>query len=436
MTTGQRYLVLGAIALAARFALIVPMVLYHDDSGLRGIHGDTPEYVWPAVSLVRLGMFRERPDPSAPPMHFRTPGYPLFLAAHYSVFGLHLAPPLITQGALGAIGVLAIYTVVRRWLEDEQRAFAVGVLACVAPCSVVASAMVLSDHLSYVTFAVGLLAFTEGIRRQRWWLLALAGGTWGFSCLAHPRLLLFPPAMVLLGWLTARHLGRRLPRWGLAAAVALFCVFPVGWSLRNYRQLGLFHVAVTGNYNLKYHLAVDVATGSDWRESKKLRAEWRAEDDKLLAQGWTIPELDRKRLRDAVAIFRSRPFDTAWAYVRNALYYLATTALDTDVLFPLEGQLQEVRWRILMWSGRVGALIGLIGAAALWRRDRALCMTLLVLLGYFAAVAGIGSRQTGRMVLQAEPAYLVFFASGCGALWRAARWATRRGRRARAAGGD
>ena len=412
MGGARRCLCLLVVALAARSAVLVATVAGRTEEQIRCMFGDTPTYVWPAVSLLELGTFRERPCPAAPPMHVRPPGYPLFLAAHYALFGFRQFPVLITQVALGAATALVVYALARQWLFDERLALLVGALASLAPGSVAAVSLVLSDLLGYVLFALGLLAFTWGIRRQRRAPLPLAAALWGASCLVHPRLLLWPAASLVLGALLARRFRCRVPWAGLLAAAAVSCVFPLGWAIRNYRQVGVFHVSTTGSYNLKYHLAADLLCWSDWRKAKPLRDKWRAEDGALREQGWSIAQISRKRFRDGWAIVCANPCLAIRAYLYSALQYLVAPGPRSMWFLPFQ---PRQRYRVRrVWCGvvRVGAVIGLLGLIALWRLDRWLALSLVVVLGYFIGIAAVGSRQSGRMVLHAEPAYLMLLAAG------------------------
>ena len=414
MTIPQRYLLLFALALAARFALIGTVLGTHTDGELRTLFADTRSYTGPAASLLHLGSLREAPVATALPMHVRTPGYPLFLAAHYAVFGLSQAPVLITQGLLGAAVALVVYTLARRWLAHERLALLVGVAASVAPASVAASGMSVSDLVSYALFASGLLAFAEGIARQRTWPVVGAGALWGASCLVHPRLLLFPVAALVLGWLLARRVGRRVPWAALVASVAAFALFPLGWAARNAHQLGFLNVSVTGNYNLKHHLAVDMCTRSDWRQSKPLRAQWLAAERAQMAAGVSVAEMNRQRFRDAWQVIAAQPLLAVRTYVYSALQYLCSTGTDMVTLLPLRPwpRARRVFQMSMAWMARVGVLVAVPGVVCLWRTDRWLAAALLVMAGYFVGIAAIGSRQSGRMIVQAEPAYLILFVAG------------------------
>lgn len=428
MALTKRTLWLFALALGARALLLTITFVQRDEAGLRQIAADAPTYIAPARSLLRLGSFREYGDAASPPMHSRTPGYPLFLAAHYAIFGVQHASVLVTQALLGAATALVVYTLARRWLSDEPPAALVGLLACITPAGIVVVGIPIADLVFYALFALGLLAFTEGIRiARRRWMIA-AGLLWGAACLTHPRLLLFLPVITLLGWLLSRHFARRVPWLGLLAATGVFCLFPLAWAARNYRQLGLLSVCTTGSYNLKYHLAVDMQTGSSWDASRKVRARWLRADERLLRHGMSVRDLDRKRLRDAWQIIRGSPLLAARTYVRSSLKYLVAPGSSFPHLLPPWPWPSWVSWLRAAFRivARVEMLIGLVGLAALWRRQRWLTLALVVLVGYFLAVAALGSRQGGRMLLPAEPAYLILFAVGLQTAWHGVRRLFRR----------
>ncbi len=422
-------LLLLALALAVRIGLLSYTVAEDHNGRLRCLSFDSPTYIGPAVGFLRLGSFREHGIAASPPMHSRTPGYPLFLAAHYAVFGVRQMPVLIAQVLLGGAMALVVFELARRWLDSERLARLIGVFACLAPGSVVVSTLLASDLLFYATFLVGLWVFTFGLEKRRRGHLLLAGGIWGSACLVHPRLLLFPPAIVVVGALLARHYKQRVPwRWLLGAA-AVFSLFPLGWAARNWARVGLFKVSTTANYNLKYHLAAD-ALQPVWWDAARLRDRWLREDERLFRKGGTIRDVDAKRGRDAWRIIREHPAAALRAYVTSALRYTLAPGALVPHLLPKWPWPRWVTWfrGFLKWLARAETLVGIVGVVFLWRRSRWLALALLVVFAYFVAIAAVGSRQGGRMVLPAEPAYLVFFAAGLCTLWRAARQVFRFGR--------
>src|SRR5213595_1302307 len=113
----------------------------------------------------------------------RLPGYPLFLAGIYSVFGhinngaVRIAQALIDTATCGLVAVLAFY-----WQPDEKRkratAIAALALAAVCPFTTIYAATILTEvpttFLMMAMFLAATLAFrAESLKRSlAWWILS------------------------------------------------------------------------------------------------------------------------------------------------------------------------------------------------------------------------------------------------------------------------
>src|SRR6185295_1609253 len=90
------------------------LYLVHSNSGVT-TEGDTPTYLGPAHELLEHGRF-DSVTPPGRPEFLRTPGYPLFVAAVYRVFGEHDTAVLLVQVVLSALTVyLAFLLGARIW---------------------------------------------------------------------------------------------------------------------------------------------------------------------------------------------------------------------------------------------------------------------------------------------------------------------------------
>ncbi|HTW94320.1 MAG TPA: glycosyltransferase family 39 protein, partial [Tepidisphaeraceae bacterium] len=151
---------------------------------------------------------------------YRTPGYPLLVAA----CGADLRVIRIVQAILDTSTVLAVYLLARVWLAPGRSTLA-AFLAAVNPFLIFYSGMILTETLFVAMLLWGILILVRG--GKLYWLgTALIA----LSILVRPSALLLP---VLLAWLLKR------PAWrpaiaGLVMTVAV--LFP--WALRNHICLG------------------------------------------------------------------------------------------------------------------------------------------------------------------------------------------------------
>jgi hypothetical protein len=195
MRNGKWIVLLGLFIVAGIFRITVAHRWPNDAPD------DAKAYARIARNLLEQHSYSDAEEPPYEPTLIRLPGYPLFLAAIYKVFGhgnngaVRIAQALIDTATCGLIALLAFY-----WEPDEGRkratAIAAIALAAVCPFTAIYSATVLTEvpttFLAVAMCVAATLAFrktfttkdTEGSKDNRsfkhsllWWLVAgLLGG--------------------------------------------------------------------------------------------------------------------------------------------------------------------------------------------------------------------------------------------------------------------
>ncbi|HYE89088.1 MAG TPA: glycosyltransferase family 39 protein [Vicinamibacterales bacterium] len=174
---------------------------------------------------------------------YRPPGYPIFLAGIYAVFGPHAGAAKIANVLLGSATVYLIYLVGRAWFDDHAARCA-AILTAIFPTQIYFTALLASEVLFTLLFCLSLWLMRpsfpsqpgKGLPGQ----LLGAGVVLGLSALVRPVTLLFP--LLLAGVGTAQlMLGRR--RAGeLAGAVAVIslgvAIAIAPWLIRNQMVFG------------------------------------------------------------------------------------------------------------------------------------------------------------------------------------------------------
>src|SRR5207248_8616815 len=112
--------------------------------------GDSQTYARISLNVLEQHSYSDSEAPPYEPTLIRLPGYPLFLAAVYKVFGhgnngaVRIVQALIDTATCGLIALLAFY-----WEPDEDRkraaAIAALALAAVCPFTAIYSATVLTE---------------------------------------------------------------------------------------------------------------------------------------------------------------------------------------------------------------------------------------------------------------------------------------------------
>lgn len=274
-------IVLAILVVAAGFRISVAHWLPNDGPD------DGRVYAQMARNLLEQHVFSHAPEAPYSPSLIRLPGYPLFLAGVYSIFGhtnngaARIAQALIDTATCGLIALLAYY-----WQPDEKRkrtsAIAALALAAVCPFTTIYAATILTEvwtnFLMMATFVAVTISLrgmftTEDTEEERarkfrralmWWVVA--GLLAGLNVFFRPDSGLFAAAVgltlvIAAIWSVARgrsgpsfreketnperHRPFALPQSKLSRAVVAGAVFSIAfavvlapWTIRNWR---VFH---------------------------------------------------------------------------------------------------------------------------------------------------------------------------------------------------
>ena len=261
----SRRLLLAAILLfcvVGRGAYVLYLV--HDHAVVTTT-GDAPSYLGPARELLEHGRF-DTANPPGQPEFLRTPGYPVFVATVYRVFGETNTAVLLVQVLLSALTVFLVYLLASRmWSES------VGLLAAlftaIEPLQNATTATLLTECLAALLLvalaAVGFEVFTRA--KPRLWLLALFGLVLAAATLLRPVTYYFP--LIVVALLVLRY-ARRREQWPdlvkmTAAFLAPLVVLLGGWQFRNHERVDSWRISGIEAKNLyKFRAAGVIARSS------------------------------------------------------------------------------------------------------------------------------------------------------------------------------
>jgi hypothetical protein len=246
---------------------------------------DGKVYAQIARNVLEQHVYSHATEAPFDPSLIRLPGYPLFLAGIYAVFGhgdntaVRIAQALIGTAGCALIALLAFY-----WEPDEKlkRRSALGALALAAACpfGTIYVATILTETPT-IFFAVAMcltatLAFQASNQRRAvlWWIVT--GIISGLAVLFRPDSGLFAAAIgiTLVGTTLKRSSNGQEPqlktnllfRFSRAAFLGAvfslaFCLVLVPWTIRNYRVFHLFqplapaHAEMPGEFVPRGYLA-------------------------------------------------------------------------------------------------------------------------------------------------------------------------------------
>ena len=280
-----------------------------------------------ALSILRGEgiLFPKVPDPAATGLASRPPGYAMFLASVYAVFGRSFPMVAAVQGVLTSLAVLLIFGFGYR-LFGLAAGVLGGLLAAMSPHVAAASSLILADSIAPIPLLLGFLVALPVVqqrsssRSQILRFLAM-GALLGLGVWLRPNVILLGPfAGVFLFFLLGRN-KRALLLASLVALTSLLVVAPI--TLRNWLVFGEF-VPVSINGGITLWQGVADAGGKEYGArvwDKQVMAEeaerygrpdylgWWAEPDGIAR--------DRDRYRRALEVIKARPFWYAQAMARR-----------------------------------------------------------------------------------------------------------------------
>jgi hypothetical protein len=235
----------------------------------RFLPNDNPEdgraYAQMARNLLEHHVFSGAERPPYDPTLIRLPGYPIFLAGIYSVFGhnnntaVRLVNALIDTASCALVALLACY-----WEPNERRKQSAAILAlalaAVCPFTAIYVALILTE-VPTIFFAITLCLLTTfafraaTFKRSLWWWGA-TGLVAGIAVFFRPDCGLFAGSIgltLVITWLLGRRTAdeggtrlrvvwRRAPGVLVQGAVlsVAFLVVLVPWTVRNWHVFHLF----------------------------------------------------------------------------------------------------------------------------------------------------------------------------------------------------
>ncbi|MBD3286387.1 hypothetical protein GF359_07520 [candidate division WOR-3 bacterium] len=219
------------------------------------------------------------------------PGYPLFIAGVYSIFGNSPYAAAVIQIilSLSLISGIIIWCVKRFNLKTGLLA---GILLLLCLSFAFYSTQLMSDALFLCIFIPGLW-FVLGLFENRQPLIsgATAGVLLGLAALTRPIGLYFPLLLPFL-FLTTRDKGRFLTRLGgYGILVATFLIVISPWFIRNKVTFGHFFFSTVQSFNLSHIHAAPIKASIDGITIYEAKAEF--EEQAFLRYGEPRNEAER-----------------------------------------------------------------------------------------------------------------------------------------------
>lgn len=175
---------------------------------------------------------------------YRVPGYSLFLALVYKIFGNHYFPVMLIQVFLNAAVCVFIFYITKRYFSLKF-SYAISFAVAIYPFTAVFVPTIYAETLCIFLFSLGLFLFEKARASENLLLFSFSGITFGYCLLVRPGTALFP-FFITIAYLFVANL-RKIWKYLL---VFNFCVVLIWapWVVRNYLVTGKFiPLTIEGN---------------------------------------------------------------------------------------------------------------------------------------------------------------------------------------------
>lgn len=321
----------------------------------------------------------------------RTPLFPLFTAAVYTVSGNKPWAVLLMQVLLDTGTCILLFFTCRR-LFDSRVGFIAALLYAVNPFQILQCSIFSSEILFIFVLLWGFHFFIRALEEERGerhkaaaLYFALSGVFTGLSALTRPVsqyiLLIFVGALIFI----CRRRLKTAVKYSLLF-VLMFLAALAPWLLRNYKTHGRFFLSISGPYNLLVLNAAPMVAVERNKHVNRVQEELLAEtDEKIVSEGKDPKTLDivHKALywqRTALTHIKANPFSYFKTYVKGVFYIFVSlgTSEFNEVL-----NLPATKLESNKYTNRFDKLRALISA-----ENISTLVIAILLLGYLFTIYG------------------------------------------------
>lgn len=305
---------LGIVLLLVALCGVMLFFTVHSADPSRIFMPDSASYINPAKALWYTGRLAIRPDRPDIPEITRTPGYPLFLASLFWIFGETYVPVILMQILL-TLGTIAITYHMGVQLWGDRVAFIGAVLLALDASSLFSAQMVLSDtlftFLCCLAVSKGMDVFCEPNRTMVH--LVAFSVLLAFATLVRP--ITYYSIIIVMIILTTIWKLYGHQRWRRICVLLTIVLIPWviligGWQLRNYLLTGSLTFSTIQSRSLLFYRAADVIARRDGIPLEEAQRRLGYQNYRELhpeTRTWTEAQLHRRWKDEGVKIIRDHP---------------------------------------------------------------------------------------------------------------------------------
>lgn len=259
----RAFWILILATLALRLGVLAQTALEHPQNL---VVNDSGSYMHSALALLQHGSFSFGPERLQEPQTVRTPGYPLFIAGIYALFGQSPVALVAAQIILGGFSLGLCFHLARRLWGDGAALLALAIFA-LDPVSFLLSQLVLSESLFTLLFLLLANAGVSLSSGQGRLLPICLGLSLALVAATFVRpisyYLILPLALFVAVRVFLLKNDARLAAVCLMALVLPWLFMIGGWQMRNYAVSGSATFSHIQGINLLRYRAADVVSRRD-----------------------------------------------------------------------------------------------------------------------------------------------------------------------------
>jgi 4-amino-4-deoxy-L-arabinose transferase-like glycosyltransferase len=186
------------------------------------------------------------------PDTYREPGYPIYLAAIYSIFGIKPYIAILFQLILSAISILFTYRIAILLFNNSAVAKLATLLYIFDIHSIFVANELLTDTILTILFLPSIYYFLKGMKNNKWQSFAWGGILLGLACLTKPIVLFYPAILFMLICLfSSQRLDWKI-KMGLLFALICGGITSI-WLVRNRVEYGHWQMTTQGGSDLLFY---------------------------------------------------------------------------------------------------------------------------------------------------------------------------------------
>ncbi len=218
-----------------------------DDMQRRIIRSDAIGYQELALNILDKCEFKLDGERNS----FRTPGYPLFIAGIYGIFGAKPYIVLIFQILLNILSIYLLYSIVEK-LFNASAAFWAAIFFAIDPITILYTCEMFSETLLVFMLLLALWILLLALDSKSWRLFVLSGLIFGYSALTKP-IAIYIFLIVVAIIFVSNGLSLKQKTFSSIAFIIGFSIFVLPWMYRNYKAFERFSFCSLPLYNFVFY---------------------------------------------------------------------------------------------------------------------------------------------------------------------------------------